>query len=218
MPPEPVQRVERPKSRVRQASPGGRRDRKVASMAAQSEGVLDVGELRSCGLDRHATALRERNGRLHRLHHGIYAVGHPNVSSGGRFIAAFKACRRHAALSHRAEAARLGIMPWIEYDIELTALDGFDHDHEGIKVHRSSHITRADCMVRNRMLVTKPTWTVVALAAVLPRNDLRAATREALGRDLVSIRGILELLDRLGPARGSRVLREILSRRMGRRC
>ena len=181
-------------------------------MAADSEGVLDLDELRSCGLNRHAVALRERNGRLHRLHHGVYAVGHPNVSQTGRFIAAYKACKGHAALSHRAEAARVGIMEWAEHDIELTALDGLDHDHRGIKVHRSSHITRADCMMRNGMLVTNPTWTVVALAAVLPGGQLRAAARAALGERLTTVRKILELLDRLGPVRGSRVLRDILAR------
>ncbi len=204
--------AERPDSRTRAVSPGGRRDRQVARMAASSEGVLDAGELRSCGLDRHAIALRERNGRLHRLHHGVYAVGHPNVSLTGRFIAAFKACHGHAALSHQSAAAHLGMMAWSGGDVELTALDGFDHDHDGIDVHRSAYITRDDCLIRDGMLVTKPTWAVVALAAVLPRNELRAVTREALGRRLTSVRKILELLDRLGPVRGSRVMRGILAR------
>ena len=113
---------------------------------------------------------------------GVYAVGHPNVSQTGRFIAAYKACQGHAALSHRAEAARTGFRPWSGGDIELTALDGLDHDHEGIKVHRSAHITRADCMLRDGMLVTNVTWTVVALAAVLPANELRAAARDSSGR------------------------------------
>ncbi|HYH62204.1 MAG TPA: DUF559 domain-containing protein [Solirubrobacterales bacterium] len=103
-------------------------------------------------------------------------------------------------------------MKWVECDIELTALDGLDHDHRGIKVHRSSHITRKDCMMRDGMLVTNPTWTVVALAAVLPRGQLRAAARATLGERLTTVRKILELLDRLGPVRGSRVLRDILAR------
>ena len=72
-----------PEKRSQPASPGGRRDRRVAAMAAASAGVLDGGELRSCGLDRHAIALRSRNGRLHRLHHNVYAVGHPNVLAVG---------------------------------------------------------------------------------------------------------------------------------------
>jgi hypothetical protein len=142
----------------------------------------------------------------------VYAVGHPNVSLTGRFIAAYKACGGHAALSHRAAAAHLGLRPWTGDDIELTALDGLDHDHNGIKVHRSLYITRDDCMVRDGMLVTKPTWTTVALASVLPRPELRGATRTALGRQLTSVRSILELLERLGPVRGSRVLRDVLAR------
>ena len=212
MPRSPRSPRDRPKSRPQPASPGGRRDRRVAALAAGSEGVLEGGELRSCGLDRHAIELRSRNGRLHRTHHNVYAVGHPNLSLTGRFIAAYKACDGHAALSHRAMAAHTEIRSWTGGDIELTALDGLDHDHDGIKVHRSAYITRADCMIRDGILMTKPTWTVVALAAVLSHQDLRAATRTALGRQLTSVRSILELLDRLGPVRGSRVMRVILAR------
>lgn len=208
----PRSRPGRPQSSSRPVSPGGRRDRRVAGLAAKSEGVLDGSELRSCGLDRHAIALRSRNGRLHRLHHNVYAVGHPHVTLTGRFIAAFKACGGHAALSHRAAAAHLGLRPWTGGDIELTALDGFDHDHDGIKVHRSAFITRDDCMTRDGILMTKPTWTVVGLASELPRTELRASTRAALGERMTSVRGILGLLDRLGPVRGSRVMRDILAR------
>ncbi len=204
-------RRERPESCIEPAFVGARRDRLVAAMAADSEGVLDLDELRSCGLDRHAVAWREVEGRLHRLHHGVYAVGHPHVSLTGRFIAAYKACAGHAVLSHRSAAAHLGFRPWTEGSIELTALDGYDHAHHGIKVHRSLFITRDDCMFRDGMLATKPTWTVAALAAELPRHDLREVTRAALGERLTSVRGLLETLDRLGPVRGSRALRDILA-------
>ena len=67
-------------------------------------------------------------------------------------------------------------------------------------------------MVRNGILVTNAAWTVVALASVLPRNELRSAVREALGSKLVSVPSLLSLLERLGPVRGTRALREILAR------
>jgi very-short-patch-repair endonuclease len=188
------------------------RDAAVAAMAAEAEGVLDDDELRSCGLDASAISRRARAGRLHRLYEGVYAVGHPNVSLKGRFVAAAKACRPHAALSHHAAGADCGIQPWKDRDIEVTVWDGVDHRHAGIQVHRSSLITRSDCVISAGILVTKPTWTVVALASELQAPALRDVVRAALKEQLVSVRGLLLLLDRLGPVRGSRVLRDILSR------
>lgn len=189
-----------------------RRDRAVAALAAESEGVLDDNELLTCGLTRSAIAHRVRTGRLHRMHEGVYAVGHPSVSQKGRFIAGVKACRPHAGLSHRAAAADSLIRPWTERDIEVTVWDGVDHRHQGIQVHRSRLITRSDFLLSGGVLVTKPTWTVVALAAELSPPELRDVVREALRLRLVSMQGLLRLLDRMGPVRGSRVLRDILSR------
>ena len=190
--------------------PRGRRDLAVAEMAAEAEGVLDDGELRSCGLDSCAISRRVRAGRLHRLYEGVYTVGHANVSSKGRRIAAVKACRPSAALSHRAAAADYALSPLTR--VEVTVWDGVDHRHEGIEVHRSTLLTREDCVTRAGVLVTNPAWTVVALAAVLKPPELRDVVREALRLRMVSVRGLLRLLDRLGPVRGSRALREILAR------
>lgn len=66
-------------------------------------------------------------------------------------------------------------------------------------------------MVRDGILVTNPVWTVVALASVLPAAELRSAVRDALGLQIVSIRALLALLERLGPVRGCRNLRHILA-------
>ncbi len=184
----------------------------MARIAADAEGVVDLNELRWCGFSQEAVDRRARSGRLHRLHEGVFAVGHPNVSQSGLFIAAVKACKPDAALSHRAEAARSGIRTWDGGDIELTIPGDATRARPGIQVHRSSLMTRGDQMVRDGMMVTNSAWTVVALASVLPRNELRSAVREALGQKLVTIPSLLSLLERLGPVRGARTLREILSR------
>jgi very-short-patch-repair endonuclease len=183
----------------------------VARIAATAEGVVDLDELRGCGLSQRSIDYRAQTGRLHRIHEGVFAVGHPNVSQKGLFIAAVKACKPDAALSHRAEAARAGYRPWTG-DIEVTIPETATRSHPGIKVHRSSFMTRKDQMVRDGILVTNAPWTLVALAAVLSVEELRSAMREALGMQLVSIRALLAVLERLGPVRGARNLRRIISR------
>ena len=67
-------------------------------------------------------------------------------------------------------------------------------------------------MLRDGMLVTKPGWTVVALAAVLDRAELRSAARRSLSFRLTSLLEINRILGRVGRQRGTRVLREILAR------
>lgn len=193
-------------------SPCHRRDVAVSRAAAESESVLDLDELRACGLSQDSIDRRARTGRLHRLHEGVFAVGHPNVSLKGRFIAAVKASGPNAGLSHRAQAAELKIREWTERDIEVTLPRGRFVSRPGIEVHRSSLITRGDLQVRDGILATNAVWTVVALAAVLSPSELRSAVRAALGLQLVSIRSILSLLERLGPVRGARTLRQILAR------
>ena len=44
-------------------------------------------------------------GRLHRIHRGVYAVGHGKLTLKGRWMAAVLACGPEAFLSHRAALA-----------------------------------------------------------------------------------------------------------------
>ena len=72
----------------------------VARRAADAWGVLSLDELLACGLSRTEVRNRVRNGRLHPILRGVYAIGHPNVPLEGRFLAAVKACGPTAVLSH----------------------------------------------------------------------------------------------------------------------
>ncbi len=203
---------ERRKNRDKRGSAFTRREWELARLAAGSESVVDHDELRGCGFSQDAIDRRVRSARLHRIHEGVYAVGHPSISLKGRFIAAVKACRPHGSLSHRAEGARSGFLKWRQRDIEVTVPIDVVRAHKGIQIHRSRLITRGDTMIRDGISVTNVTWTVVALAAVLSEHELRAAVRDALGMQLTSVRSILALLDRLGPVRGAGALRKIIAR------
>ena len=89
-----------------------RPDRWVAELAAEQWGVLSSEELRRCGLSLNAIAVRARNGWLHPLYRGVYAVGHCNLPLNGRFLAAVKACGPTAVLSHYSAAALYELVRW----------------------------------------------------------------------------------------------------------
>lgn len=72
------------------------REMSLAMMAARQHGVVSSRQLVALGFDRDAVLYRCRVGRLHRVHRGVYAVGHPGLSAERRWMAAILACGRGA--------------------------------------------------------------------------------------------------------------------------
>ena len=73
-------------------------DARIAALAAGQHGVVSTAQLLGLGLSRAAIHRRLAAGRLHRLHRGVFAVGHPSVSPRGRLLAAVLACGPRAVL------------------------------------------------------------------------------------------------------------------------
>lgn len=84
-------------------------DHAVADLARGQLGIVSRGQLLAIGLDTDAIKRRARAGRLHRLHRGVYAVGHPAITIRGRWMAAVLASGDGAVLSHRSATALWGI-------------------------------------------------------------------------------------------------------------
>ena len=181
----------------------------MARIAADCDGVLSIHQLRACGLEDHAIARRVRDGRLHRLYRGVYAVGHRGLTLRGRFRAAVLACGERAVLSHFAAAAFWGFWTWDARSIDVTIGSG-TRDIEGIRVHRSRTLER-DVWVRHGIRVTSPARTLLDLAAVLPDKTLRRMARRAQAQRAVTIRQILDLLERANGHRGAERLRAVIA-------
>jgi predicted transcriptional regulator of viral defense system len=80
-------------------------DEVIAVIAARQHGVVAIRQAVGAGVSVDSVLRRARAGRLHRIHRGVYAVGHPGLSIGGRWTAAVLACGEGAVLSHAAAAA-----------------------------------------------------------------------------------------------------------------
>src|SRR3954453_21471501 len=81
-----------------------RPEARLARRARGDHGVLTAAELLGCSLTHTGIHRRVRAGRLHRLYHGVYAVGHAALSREGHLLAAVKACGPGAVLSHHSAA------------------------------------------------------------------------------------------------------------------
>ena len=188
-----------------------RPDIEIARLAAIEKSILTLEELCKCGLSRQAVALRTRTGRLHRIHDGVYAVAHPNISVESCFVAAVKACRPCALLSHFAAAAHRGYVRWDYRTIEVTVPSSRRVRRPGLKVHGSADLDAIDLAHHRGIPITSPARTLLDLASVVDAKRLRRAMNHALAIGDVTLGELADVLVRLGPRRGSRNFAELLA-------
>jgi very-short-patch-repair endonuclease len=176
-------------------------DARVARVAARQWGIVDVHDLRACGLSDDAIRIRVRAGRLFPKYRGVYAVGHPNISLEGLFLAAVKACGPDAVLSHYAAGALYRLVKWDGRYPEVTAPTL--RRHPGILTHRSQDIERA---FYKGIPITPPARALIDLSSVLPFKPLRRAVNEALNQRLITPAQLVT-----SHHRGAKQLRQILA-------
>src|SRR4051812_25322485 len=83
-------------------------DAAIADLSRRQHGVVSRAQLPALGLGRRAIDNRVECGRLHVIHSGVYAVGHPLPSQRGLWMAAALAGGAGAVLSYRDAAALWG--------------------------------------------------------------------------------------------------------------
>jgi very-short-patch-repair endonuclease len=164
----------------------GNTDRRIAEVAARQHGVVTTGQLLSAGIYSSGISNRRAAGRLHRIHRGVYAVGHPNIGNEGRWMAAVLACGDGAVLSHCTAALLWRMLPVTpgaerrDYPIDVTLQGGNGRkSRPGIRIHRSTTLSLTDCTRRRGIPVTTPARTLEDLRRVLPDKQFAKALREA---------------------------------------
>jgi very-short-patch-repair endonuclease len=160
-----------------------RPEARIARLAVRDHGVLATAELLACGLTHAGIHRRARAGWLHRLHHGVYAVGHVSLSREGHWLAAVKACGPDAVLSHLSAAELWELIGRCAGPIHVTVPDTRrPRPDRGIAVHRSKTLRSRDITHRGRMPVTTPSRTLRDLKRILPREQWEAVVDRARAR------------------------------------
>jgi len=185
-------------------------DAAISALAAAQHGVVARRQLLALGVGRNHIRRRVETSRLHRLHRGVYAVGHPVLSRHGRWMAAVLAGGPGAVLSHRSAAALWGIHDGAGESIDLIAPNG-SRQESGARVRRAT-LAPDEVTSTHGVPTTTPARTLLDLAAVLNPRRLAHALHEAeIGR-LASPASLDELLWRHRTSEGTRTLRRILER------
>ena len=168
-------------------------------------------QLERLGLSRATVAARAASGRLHRIHRGVYAVGHPVLARDGRWMAAVLAAGPGAALSHASAAALWEIRPNAATKIDVSVpRAGGRTKRPGLRVHRQSHLARDELTAHHAIPVTTPARTLLDLASSLPRRALERALDQAEILELFDLRQLKRTVDAHRGERGAGILAAVL--------
>lgn len=137
-------------------------------------------QLLAAGIDTHRISRWVADGRLHRVHVGVYAIGRPVPSLRGDYMAAVLACGRGAVLSHLAAAVLLRLIalrrtPRPEVTVPTTA----GRARPGITIHRVAGLHPLDTTWVGRIRTTSVPRTLLDLAPSLSLAQLTRACHEA---------------------------------------
>ncbi len=186
-------------------------DARIAELAEGQQGVVARRQVEQLGLGRRSIALRLKSGRLHRVHPGVYSVGHRVLSQHARWMAAVLFCGSDAVLSHRSAAALWGIRAGAGSRIDITS-PSKSRSHGSIQRHFS--VLPADEMTgHDGIPVTTVPRTIFDLAATESSHVAEAALRRSEYHRLHDRLSLPDLLERYPGRAGSKAVRECLARR-----
>jgi very-short-patch-repair endonuclease len=163
----------------------GSQPKSIAGFAERQHGVIATAQLYWLGLTETQVRTRAANGTLHRVHRGVYAVGHRALTRKSFWMAAVLACGRGAILSH-GDAAELwemrrpssGGANGSPIDVAVPS-GGAGRTRRGLTVHRLRTLRDEETTTEDGIPVTSPARTLLDLATALPRRQLERAIDEA---------------------------------------
>jgi hypothetical protein len=173
--------------------------------------VISRVQLRGLGVSRHTADHWLREGRLHRVHHGVYSVGHASLGREGRRLAAVLACGPGAVLSHRSAAAHWGLLHTDQTRIDVTAPRG-RHGAPGIRLHRSRSLDAQDTTRHEGIPVTSVSRTLLDVAALSRAGELERALAQAERLQLYDHRATTDVIARSNGHRGTKILARATTR------
>ena len=151
-------------------------------LVERQHGVVARGQLLAVGLSAKAIRHRVAKGRLHVVRPGVYAVGRPELTRYGIWMAAVLSCGPEAVLSHRTAAALWEIRRYRGERVEISVPREVRRNRPGLTIYRRAVLQRTQ---HHGIPTTPPAATLIDLAATVTRKQLEAAINEADNHDLI---------------------------------
>jgi hypothetical protein len=150
----------------------------LAELAERQHGVVTAAQLAEHGLGRPGVGRRVETGTLHRVHRGVYAVGHAKLSERGRYMAAVLAAGEGAVLASLSAAALWKAWRRPVHTIHVLAPTRRT-SQPGFRVRATRHLDPRDFTVLDGIPVTTVARTLVDLTDVLSAPQLANVIHEA---------------------------------------
>jgi hypothetical protein len=184
-------------------------DHELSELATRQHGVVSATQLLALGYTSARIRRAVVRGRLHRLHHRVYAVGHCDLDWNSHCLAAVLACAPAAVASHAAAGWLWGLLRYEPGTIDVTAAMR-RRKRPTIRVHYAP-LTDWDRAERDGIPVTSLARTMLDLAAELPPERLDRVLERAEELRLFDLRAVEELLARVTRHPGVKPLRRAIT-------
>jgi very-short-patch-repair endonuclease len=149
---------------------------------------------------------------MHRIHQGVYAIGHRLLSPDGRLMAAVLACGPGAVVSHRSAAALWGLSAGAGARIEVSTPPWRrGRWSPGLRVHQSRLLPDDDVGRVRGIPCTTVARTLVDYAGATDLRRLEAAVAQAEVLRLFDLNSLRATLRRNRGRRGVARLRKLVS-------
>ncbi|MBV8989023.1 MAG: DUF559 domain-containing protein [Solirubrobacterales bacterium] len=168
-------------------------------------------QLKVVGFTSNQIKVRLQGGRLHRLHRGVYAVGHLRLTREASCMAAVLACGPDAVLSHATAVALWGLRPWRGGRIDVTMPGRTRRGPKNIRAHHVRTLHPEDRAQLDGIPITSIHRTLLDYAELGRRQQLRLAIEAADRKDLFDLKRIEEVCSRSRGRRGLKPLKAVLA-------
>jgi very-short-patch-repair endonuclease len=182
----------------------------LAELAGRQHGVVATRQLGALGLTKDSIAGREARGALHRLHRGVYAVGHTAITVRGQWMAAVLASGDGAVLSHRSATGLWGVWGSGAGEIHVT-VPRKSRSQRSIRRHFSV-LPDDEKELVDGIPVTSVVRSVLDLASEQGEAAAESALREIEYLGIYGAVSLPTLFDRYPKHRGTPACREALER------
>ncbi|MBV9166660.1 MAG: type IV toxin-antitoxin system AbiEi family antitoxin domain-containing protein [Solirubrobacterales bacterium] len=176
----------------------------IAALADRQHGNVTREQLLRLGCSEDQIDRQLKDGRLHRVHRGVYAVGRPARTALERASAAVLACGAGAALSHSSALALWELQDRWPRRFEVT-VPGHRRPSE-IRTHCYVDLERRDLRRHKGIRVTSPARALLDCAPRLSDKRLPRAVNEARRRGLIGHAELADVIVRSPRHRGARRL------------
>lgn len=159
-------------------------ERRIGHFANRQLQLITTTQLHRAGLSDQAASHRATRGRLHRMHHGVYATHPPPWGREQRWLGAVLACGPGSMLSDWPAVHHWHLADEVpDLSPHVTVAGGGRRSRPGITIHQRGVIDPRDFALKDSIPITAPHLTLIHLSPVASAIELETmgVAAESLG-------------------------------------